>query len=359
MTDTTRDVVPASSQPSGWLQSVDSARAVLEQIERVEDAADLIDQAEVAKVYARNVLRSREAQNHAAHVALMCQRKAGELLSAATIQGRPKKGNTSLPFLSELGVSKMQSSRWQKVAKVPDEVLEHYVEHVEATEDEITTAGLVRYYKDTQTQQRKTTHRQEEEEARTNGTEKLDVRRGRFQDVLADLEDGSVDLIVTDPPYGPKYNDAYADLARFAATKLKPGGSCIAYAGQSNLPDVLTLMSEHLRYWWTLSLVHKHGGQQLPGKWVMVEWKPVVWFVNGHRADRTYVADRMSGSKPRKELHEWAQGVDEVAYLIEHLTRPGHLVVDPFAGSGSFGYAAQSMGRRFIGAESGEHKDAA
>jgi DNA modification methylase len=117
-------------------------------------------------------------------------------------------------------------------------------------------------------------------------------------------------------------------------------------------------MGRHLRYWWTLALVHKHGAQQLPGKWVMIEWKPVVWFVKDHRSGRLYVADRMSGSKPRKDLHEWAQGVDEVSYLIEQLTDAGQLVVDPFAGSGSFGYAAIELGRHFIGAENGSHEDA-
>lgn len=117
-------------------------------------------------------------------------------------------------------------------------------------------------------------------------------------------------------------------------------------------------MGSHLRYWWTLALIHKHGGQQLPGKWVMVEWKPLVWFVKETRAGREYVADRMAGSRPRKELHEWAQGVDEVAYLIEKTTEAGGLVVDPFAGSGSFGHAAKSLGRHFIGAESGDHRDA-
>ena len=203
------------------------------------------------------------------------------------------------------------------------------------------------------------TRRREDAEAKKKGANPVDIRRGRFQDVLTDLDDGSVDLIITDPPYGPKYNTAYNDLAEFAARKLKSGGSCIAYSGQSNLPEVLESMGEHLRYWWTLALMHKHGGQQLPGKWVMVEWKPLVWFVKDHREGRDYVADRMSGSKPRKDLHEWAQGVDEIAYLIEQLTRPGQLVVDPFAGSGSFGYAAHALGRNFIGAESGEHKDAA
>lgn len=194
-------------------------------------------------------------------------------------------------------------------------------------------------------------------ELATAGTQ-FEIRRGDFRTVLSDLPSSSIDLIITDPPYGYENTELYKHLADFAADKLKPGGSCVAYVGQGNLPDVLSAMGDHLRYWWTLALLHNHGGQRLPGKWVMVEWKPLVWFVKDHRVGRNYVADRMAGSRPRKELHEWAQGIDEVAYLIEKLSEPGGLVVDPFAGSGSFGHAAIAMGRHFIGAESGAHQDA-
>jgi ParB-like chromosome segregation protein Spo0J len=204
---------------------------------------------------------------------------------------------------------------------------------------------------------REASRRQEAEQVALSGTT-FEIRRGDFQTVLADLDDDSVDLVVTDPPYGDQYTHLYGELAKWASAKLKPGGSLIAYVGQGNLPDVTAEIGPHLRYWWTLALMHKHGGQQLPGKWVMVEWKPLVWYVKGTRSGRLYVADRMSGSKPRKDLHEWAQGVDEVSYLIEQLSEPGALVVDPFAGSGSFGYAAQQLGRHFIGAENGSHKDA-
>lgn len=178
-----------------------------------------------------------------------------------------------------------------------------------------------------------------------------EIRSGDFRDTLADLPEGSVDLILTDPPYGDDAVPSYERLAAFASRKLKPGGSLVCYTGQSILPDVLVEMRKHLRYWWTLSLDHNHGGQQLPGKWVMVEWKPLVWFVRDERSGQSYVADKVRGTKPDKDVHEWAQGIGEVFYLVEQLTRPDDLIVDPFAGSGAFGRAALSLGRRFIGAD--------
>jgi 16S rRNA G966 N2-methylase RsmD len=178
-----------------------------------------------------------------------------------------------------------------------------------------------------------------------------EIREGDFREVLADLPDNSVDLILTDPPYGEDAMPNYEWLSEFAAKKLKPGGSLLCYTGQAMLPEVLNALGEKLRYWWVCSLDHSHGGQQLPGKWVMVEWKPLVWYVNGNRAGNNYIADKLRGTRPNKEDHEWAQGIDEVFNLIESLTDPDGLVVDPFAGSGSFGKAALSLGRRFIGAD--------
>jgi DNA modification methylase len=83
----------------------------------------------------------------------------------------------------------------------------------------------------------------------------------------------------------------------------------------------------------------------------MVEWKPVIWMVKDHREGRLYVADRIRGTQPDKISHEWAQGVEEVFYLIEQLTAPGDLICDPFAGSGAFGKAALELSRRFVGAD--------
>jgi site-specific DNA-methyltransferase (adenine-specific) len=186
---------------------------------------------------------------------------------------------------------------------------------------------------------------------RALGTEDLEIRHGDFRSVLADIPDDSVPLILTDPPYADENVPLYVDLAAFAAAKLEPGGSLICYTGHTILPLVLPPMSDLLRYWWLLALDHQSGTRQLPGKWVRAGWKPVMWFVKGSRRDHTFVRDVIRGVKPDKSAHGWAQGVDEVLPLIESLSAPGELVVDPFAGSGAFGIAASKVGRRFLGAD--------
>lgn len=194
-------------------------------------------------------------------------------------------------------------------------------------------------------------------EIEQSGGLKFEIRSGDFESVLARLDSGSVDLVLTDPPYGDAATDLYGRLAEWAAEKLKPGGSLVAYCGQATLGDVIAAMSPHLKYWWCMALTHSAMPQQLPGKWVQVRWKPLVWFVKDRRATKHYIDDVIVGTPPRKDLHEWAQGVDEVRPIIESLTEAGSLVVDPFAGSGSFGRAANACGRHFIGSDNGSHQD--
>jgi hypothetical protein len=68
------------------------------------------------------------------------------------------------------------------------------------------------------------------------------------------LADASADLFLTDPAYNGVR--AYERLAELAAAKLTPGGLCLAYAGQTYLPDVLAAMAKHLRYGWTFGIYY-------------------------------------------------------------------------------------------------------
>jgi hypothetical protein len=79
----------------------------------------------------------------------------------------------------------------------------------------------------------------------------LEIRCGDFREVLQDIEPGTVNLILTDPPYPTEYLPLWTDLGKWGAQALCEGGSLIAYCGQSILPDVLNRLNEHLRYWWT------------------------------------------------------------------------------------------------------------
>ena len=64
-----------------------------------------------------------------------------------------------------------------------------------------------------------------------------------------------------------------------------------------------------------------------------------------------WLSDHLEGGGRDKEHHDWGQDQSEVEYLIEKLTQPGELVVEPFCGGGSVPAAAKKLGRRWIATE--------
>jgi hypothetical protein len=178
----------------------------------------------------------------------------------------------------------------------------------------------------------------------------MELRIGDCRTVLADVPDHSVPLILTDPPYGDEAEPLYRWLADFAARVLIPGGSLICYTGHSRLNRDHAIFSAKLRYWWELCMPHEQSHQRLPGKFVIVGWRPILWYVRDHRRGRSLVPDVLK-STADKSQHRWAQGTGGVEFIIENLTEPGELIVDPFAGTGTWGRITVSMGRRWVGCD--------
>lgn len=185
----------------------------------------------------------------------------------------------------------------------------------------------------------------------------LDLRIGDAREALADVADRSVALVLTDPPYGDEAEPLYRWLAEWSARVLVDGGSLVCYTGQSRLDRDIGIFAGHLRYWWTLAMLH-HQSQRLPGKFVTAEFKPVLWFVKGHRRGRTLVNDVLRSPSREKGEHDWGQGEAGVPLLIEQLTEPGELVADPFAGTARWGEIATGMGRRWVGSDTTLRGDA-
>ena len=173
------------------------------------------------------------------------------------------------------------------------------------------------------------------------------------------IEDNSVNLIFTDPPYNRESLPVYKDLMRFAEAKLKPGGSLITFAGHYALPEIFEYMkSDILQFWWILCVKHMGGKTKMWKQGIFVNWKPLLWFVKGDKPNIAAVAtqginDYIESIPPDKSLHAkgWEQSTVEAEWMINYLTTEGQLVVDPFLGSGTFGKAALRLGRNFIGYE--------
>jgi hypothetical protein len=197
--------------------------------------------------------------------------------------------------------------------------------------------------------------RHEEAEALPAGVVEAQIIVGDFRERGHAIDDASVDLIFTDPPYAAEFVELFGQLAEFAARVLVPGGSLITFVGKHTLPKVLALMTPHLDYYWSIAATHGGARKNEPGLQVQAGWHLLLWFVKGGRLAphvRGTISDIVK-SEPGNKIadHRWAQGLVEASYYIDKLSRRNALVVDPLLGGGSTGVAAIKAGRRFLGFE--------
>ena len=171
-------------------------------------------------------------------------------------------------------------------------------------------------------------------------------------DLSKHLADGSIDLIITDPPYPREFLPVYSALARAASRLLKPGGSLVVMIGQSYLPEVVGLLAsvDQLKYQWVLAYLTPGESPQMWQRKVNTFWKPVLWFVNGQYSGN-WIGDVAKSSTNDKRFHDWGQSESGFADLLERFSKPGDLILDPFLGGGTTGVVSVAMRRRFIGSD--------
>ena len=178
--------------------------------------------------------------------------------------------------------------------------------------------------------------------------------------LLKTFPSGTVDLVVTDPPYLTQYkprdgrrvaNDnnpewlqpAFAEIYRV----LKPNSYCFSFYGW---PQVDRFM----------------------GTWKQVGFVPVSHFafVKDYPSKEGYAASHhetayllvkgrpLRPKKPLRDVLPWdytgnilvptQKPVSVIKKLVEAFSKPGDLVLDPFAGSSTTGIAARECGRNYI-----------
>ncbi len=189
------------------------------------------------------------------------------------------------------------------------------------------------------------------------------------RDVLPTLPAGSVDLVLTDPPYGVGFdyqNGAddseknYATILQrlFEAERyLKAGGFMAAYQ-----------TAVHARRWakwfpreWRLLALPKTFVQGGRGELVPATDYVLWWRVGEGESPRTWqhgmardwficnTAPACRDSQSRK--HPCPRPLDGIRYVTQSLCPPGGLVLDPFMGSGTTLRAAKDAGLKAIGIE--------
>jgi site-specific DNA-methyltransferase (adenine-specific) len=172
-------------------------------------------------------------------------------------------------------------------------------------------------------------------------------------DLAARLSAGSVDLVMTDPPYSHDWLAFWPQLGELAARVLRPGGFLVAYVGHMFLPAELEgLASGGLEWWWAAALTFHGHHPAIRARRVRTRWRPVAILRQPGGREAPWFSDLFSTDPlPQKGLHPWQQSLGPARALVRHFSLPGALVLDPFAGAGTFPVAAILEGRRALAME--------
>jgi site-specific DNA-methyltransferase (adenine-specific) len=218
-----------------------------------------------------------------------------------------------------------------------------------------------------------------------------DVYDGEALELLHGLPQGSVDAVVTDPPYSSGGTSNAERTQQAPSTKYVSSGAFVCgpdFAGDNRdqrshiLWSTLWLAAARRASKPGAVLVTFSDWRQLPattdavqaGGWVwrgIVVWSKTrgrprrggfrnqsefaVWATNGPMAPgegAPCLPGVIVASPPSRteRVHITQKPVDLLDVLVM-VAPPGGLVLDPFAGSGTTGVAAMRQGRRFIGME--------
>ena len=189
------------------------------------------------------------------------------------------------------------------------------------------------------------------------------VLHGDCVEIMRTMQPGSVDLVITDPPYITRYADrsgrtvANDDNGRwlkpaFAQTHrlLKSAAFCISFYGW-NKADLF------IDAW-------RSAGFRIVGHVVFRKRYPSSTRFLQYQHEQAYVLAKGDVQPPAhpipdvldfpytgNKLHPTQKPIAALKPLIEAFCPPRGIVLDPFAGSGSSLLAARQLGRQFIGIE--------
>ncbi len=195
--------------------------------------------------------------------------------------------------------------------------------------------------------------------------------------LLRSVPDGSVDLIVTDPPYrtisggnstpgGPVGILAENDGKIFEHNDLAFDDYLPSLFRVLTDPGHMYMMVNFLNLEAGLAAVRRAGfdihglltwqkNNALPNRWYMKNQEHVIFARKGSARTIYTPGVKQCVSVPNLlgggRNHPTEKPIELMKIYINASSRPGDVVLDPFMGSGSTGVAALHSGRRFIGME--------
>jgi len=173
------------------------------------------------------------------------------------------------------------------------------------------------------------------------------------RDVLPTLAPASVDLVLTDPPYGVgfKYSDAYDDAAADYREWML---GCFREMQRVGRLTMITTGMRHLWMYppatWVMCWAHP-GSTRASALGGFSEWEPVLVYGKRRIYNDFKYLPHAANISAESGGHPCPKPLRLYHWLILQGSDPGALILDPFLGSGTAARAAKDLGRRCIGIE--------
>lgn len=197
----------------------------------------------------------------------------------------------------------------------------------------------------------------------------ITLLNGDCLELMKDIPDGSVDLILTDPPYGM---DFQSNRRKEAYAKIK-NDICLGWLGEFMDLCLRVLKDDTAIYmfcsWHNIDIFKSEFQKRFKLKNIIVWCKnnhgsgdlkaayaPRYEFIlYGHKGRRLFEDKRYEDvlffNKTGNKNHPTEKPTDLLELFVCNSSKIESVVLDPFMGSGSTGVACVNTGRNFIGIE--------
>ena len=198
---------------------------------------------------------------------------------------------------------------------------------------------------------------------------KVKLYQGDCLELMKDIPDRSVDMILTDPPYGISFQSGY----RTSRYKKIRGDQNLDWLDDF-VEEIFRVSKNNTAHYMFCSFHHIDIFKQAIQKrfkvkniitWVKNntsmgdlkgDFAPKTEFIIFFQKGRRLINGKRDSNvfeynKTKNELHPTQKPVDMTEYMISKFSDEGNVILDPFMGSGTTGVACVNTDRNFIGME--------
>ena len=201
---------------------------------------------------------------------------------------------------------------------------------------------------------------------------------GDCMDIMKTIEDKSIDLVITDPPYkietsgGGLYTQADKQYVK-ELNSMKDGFSedvldelcrimkkinIYFFCSQKQIIPLLDYFVKKKKCNWNLLTWHKTNPVPACGNKYLTDTEFILFFrekgvkvYGNYNTKFTYYVTPLNQKDKKKYGHPTIKPQEILLNLVTNSSQEGDTVCDPFMGSGSTGVACKNLNRDFIGIE--------